>query len=83
MPISMSEEDLAAAKPTSALVEEFDFRAEDDDDNYVVAELRRTAGGRPFRYIGESGMNSTYVGAGDLGEWLSEDEVATWADFSS
>ena len=55
-----------------------DWRRDEDEDSYITAQLYKTAGGRHFRYIESSGMNSSYAGAGKIVEWLEPGSVATW-----
>ena len=81
MPNEMSEEELEAQLATAKSVDSFEHRNDEDEDDYIVAELYRTADGRHFRYIDSSGMNSPFAGAGNFGEWLEEKEVADWHDF--
>ena len=59
-----------AQRETTTLIDSYDYRNENDEDDYVVAALYRTKDRRYIRYIESSGMNSKYSGAGDFCEWL-------------
>ena len=81
MPTRMSTEEKEAALPRAKKVDEFAFRNPDDEDDYIVASLYKQ-GKKHFRVIESTGMNNDiYVGAGDIGEWLTAAEAKEWTDF--
>ncbi len=77
----MTEDELELAIPAALEADTFDFQNPDDEDDYISAILYRTTSGRHFRLITSSGMDSVYSGAGNIGEWLMPNEIATWTEF--
>ena len=71
-------EDSDALLEASTRIASSDWRDDEDEDNYITAQLYKTAGGKYFRYIESSGMNSSHAGAGKIVEWLEPGSVATW-----
>ena len=76
----MSEDELDAALPTATSVDSHDFRSDEDENDYVIAELYRCPDGRFFRYVEASGMSSRFDGSGHLGTWLAAGEKERWMD---
>lgn len=81
MATGMESDELEAALAGASEEASYSYRHEEATDNYVDATLYRTTGGRAFRLITGSGFDSPYMGAGNVGEWLSADEEARWSDF--
>ena len=78
----MSDDELETALRTATLVEEGGYDSSgDDQDDYVMASLYKAADGRHFRHVTQSGMDSPYDGAGNVGEWLDADEIGNWQQF--
>lgn len=73
----MSEDDLPEI---SSRVDDFDFRNEDDEDDYFSIVLYKHPDGRHFRWIDGSGMNSVFVGALGLDQWISDDQLGSWKE---
>ena len=83
MPKEMSADALAKAREGAQEIDTYDFRSDDDEDDYITALLYKAKSGRHFRSIESSGMSSVYSGAGEFGEWLTTAEVANWNEFDS
>jgi hypothetical protein len=79
MPTPMTDDERDEALKTAVEVDTFEFRNEDDDEDFILAELRKDVLGH-FRLVTMSGMHSIFNG-GTLAERLTEDEVRTWTDF--
>ncbi|MFN3242940.1 MAG: hypothetical protein ACE37K_15680 [Planctomycetota bacterium] len=76
-----SEIDWADLCGKSTELDSYDYRNQDDEDDYVSATLYRTPDGRHFRFISATGMNTGWAGAADFGEWLVDGEEQTWKSF--
>ncbi|MDP3633602.1 hypothetical protein [Phenylobacterium sp.] len=81
MATDMTPEELEAALKSGASIDSFDYRSEESEDDYIVAQLYRMPDGRLFRYVESSGMDSTFSGAGEFGQWLAASEQAGWSRF--
>jgi hypothetical protein len=81
MPSNMTEEELDKALESATRIDEYDYRNEDDEDDYFTASLHKTNDNRYFRLVESSGYNSDFSAAGNIGEWLADDEVADWHDY--
>ena len=76
----MTDEEFEFHLPQAQKLEEHEHGS-NENDTYIVAELRKCGDGRHFRYIESSGMDSIYAGAGEFGEWLDAGEVTKWKVF--
>lgn len=76
----MDDEELQELLETSEKLEEFDWRDEVDEDNYLSLELYKAPNGQYFRYVVASGMNSVITGAQGSIEWLDEKDIAVWTE---
>lgn len=81
MPREMTPEDVAMALKTAGQLDVYDYRNDEDDDDYISAVLYGLPDGRLFRLVTASGMNSVHSGAGNIGEWLTDAERARWTTF--
>lgn len=81
MPIEMTKEELVEAIRHSQKADSFEYRAEDDEDDWFTASLYVTPKQKHFRVVELSGYSSIFGGAGEIGEWLEKSEVENWADF--
>jgi len=81
MATDMTAEELEAALANAASIDSYEQRSDENEDDYVVAQLYRTPEGRLFRYVESSGMDSTFSGAGEFGQWLEASEQAGWSRF--
>jgi hypothetical protein len=80
VPTPMTDEELEAARASAKEVDTFEFRNEDDENDFIVAVLLKDDIGH-FRVIEHSGMNSVPSGAGNIGERLTPEEVKRWTTF--
>lgn len=81
MPSEMTPEELETARTSATAVDSYDYRNDDDEDDYFSASLYETTDGRRFRVVESSGMNSQFEGAGDIAEWLTDEEAKSWNEF--
>jgi hypothetical protein len=83
MPTEMTEEEVARELPRATLLSSGGYQNPNEDqmDDYVTADLYQTAEGRQFRHVTQSGFDSPLSGAGDIGEWLTDEEAANWTDW--
>lgn len=81
MPTPMTDEELETQKGTATEIDDFYYKHEDDEDNYFSAVLYKTPDDRHFRVVESSGYNSQFCAAGNIGEWLTDDEIDTWTDY--
>lgn len=81
MATDMTPEELEAALRGGSSIDSFEHRSDENEDDYIVAQLYRTPEGRLFRYVESSGMDSTFSGAGEFGQWLEASEQAGWNRF--
>lgn len=81
MATTIEPETLEELLKASEVMDTYDFRDDEDEDDYIVARLYKAPDGRHFRYVESSGMNSAPSGAGNFGEWLAEDERVTWTQW--
>lgn len=81
MATSMTDEELERLLPSSKQIDEYCYRNDEDEDDYVVAVLYETPDGRKFRHIESSGFNSGFDGSGNIGEWLDGAEADAWKTF--
>lgn len=81
MPVPMSETETETFLGSSTELDTYDYRNEEDVDDYISAILYKTGDGRYFRYVSSSGMDSEFVGAGEFGEWLTAEEAKEWTRF--
>jgi hypothetical protein len=81
MPTLMSEDELETAKANAEEVDTFDFRNEDDENDFIMAVLLKDRIGH-FRLVKMSGFNSMFSGAGNIGHRLKKEEVKNWTRFS-
>lgn len=77
----MTAEELEAGLRSGSSIDSFEHRSDENEDDYIVAQLYRTPEGRLFRYVESSGMDSTFSGAGEFGQWLEASEQAGWSRF--
>lgn len=75
----ISEEGGRAMKAVSSLMETYDFRDDNDDDNFFSIELYKTPEGKHFRFVATTGMNSAWAGAMNFYEWV-KDDLSDWKD---
>jgi hypothetical protein len=78
MPTDMTSEEVDDFLHSAKQIDSFDFRNEDDDDDYFTMTLYESKDGRCFRIVESSGMDSRFSGAGNFGEWLTAEEIEKW-----
>ena len=83
MATSMTADEIEEALENSEQLEEHGYRHPEDEDDWYMVVLRKTAAGRHFRLVESSGYNSQFGAAGNIGEWLEESEIDDWKDVSS
>ena len=76
--MSNDDEDPDVLISKSEKLDEHDYRSETDEDDYVSMILYKAPNGTHFRYIEMSGINSPWVGALGVVEWLDDASVETW-----
>lgn len=81
MPEAMSESEIATFLDDATELDTYDYRNEDDEDDYVSAVLYEAKDRRHFRYVVSTGMDSSFSGAGHFGEWLTAEEEKDWTKF--
>jgi len=80
MPKAMTEKELESSLKDAKRLDEFEFRNEDDEDDWFTAALYMDKKRRVFRVMESSGMNSEFNGSDNIGEWLV-DESLDWSKF--
>lgn len=81
MPNEMTQEEVETSLASATAVDSYEFRNEEDEDDYITATLYETKEGRLFRLVESTGMNSSFAGAGNIGEWLTDEEAKEWNKF--
>ena len=80
MPIEMSESELEIALKSATKIDTFEFRNEEDEDDFIMASLYKDAEGQ-FRVIDQAGMNHARMGEFNTGERLTQEEAKSWTSF--
>lgn len=80
MPRRIEDRELEELLRSASEIDSYDYEGEGADD-YFSAFLYQLPDGRHFRNVQSSGFNSQFNGAGDVAEWLDEEEVAQWSVF--
>lgn len=78
--VEMSDEELETAKKSARQVDTFEFRNEEDEDDFITATLYKDADGH-FRVIDQAGMNHDQSGVMNAGQRLTPDELKSWTKF--
>jgi len=81
MPSEMTTQELETSLASATQVDTYEFRNEDDEDDYFTATLYKARDGRHFRVVDSSGMNSQFDGSSGFGQRLTDKEVKNWNEF--
>jgi hypothetical protein len=77
----MTDEEIEKELSAADEIDSYEYRNPESEDDYIVAFLYETKAGRIFRYVESSGMDSSFAGAGNVGEWLTKAEEKNWKEF--
>lgn len=77
--IRMDSEETDRIANNATVIETVDQGSFDEDD-YVSAELLRTASGQIVIRVTSSGFNSSFSGAGGFGALIDEEQAKNWTE---